>query len=173
MIHLPASASIQIPADTVVTVTPQTGLEIAASVGILILAASTLVLVVLFVLFLLNLKRLDAQLDGLLRKLNRGSEPILDRALVVAENVDFITRVVRTDVERLNESVVKLNNRLQQASDRMEERIEEFNALMEVVQGEAEEIFIDTASAVRGIRAGTRSLGGPAEDSQEDESQHA
>ncbi len=40
----------------------------------------------------------------------------------------------------------------------MEERIEEFNALMEVVQGEAEDIFLDTASTVRGVRAGARSI---------------
>lgn len=38
----------------------------------------------------------------------------------------------------------------------MEDRIEEFNALMEVVQGEAEEIFIDTASTMRGVREGVR-----------------
>jgi hypothetical protein len=40
----------------------------------------------------------------------------------------------------------------------MEERIEEFNALMEVVQTEAEHIFIDTASTVRGVREGARSI---------------
>jgi hypothetical protein len=41
----------------------------------------------------------------------------------------------------------------------MEERIEEFNALMEVVQTEAEDLFLDTASTVRGVRAGARSIG--------------
>ncbi len=40
----------------------------------------------------------------------------------------------------------------------MEERIEEFNALMEVVQGEAEDIFIDTAATVRGVRESARSI---------------
>jgi hypothetical protein len=47
----------------------------------------------------------------------------------------------------------------------MEERIEEFNALMEVVQSEAEDIFIDTAATVRGVREGvresTRAIGRP------------
>jgi len=54
--------------------------------------------------------------------------------------------------------VKSLTDRLQLASDRMEERIEEFNALMEVVQDEAEDIFIDTASTVRGVRAGARAM---------------
>jgi len=43
----------------------------------------------------------------------------------------------------------------------MEERIEEFNALMEVVQTEAEDLFLDTASTMRGVRAGARSIGSP------------
>ena len=41
----------------------------------------------------------------------------------------------------------------------MEKRIEEFNALMEVVQGEAEGVFIKTAAAVRGVRQGAQALG--------------
>ncbi len=45
----------------------------------------------------------------------------------------------------------------------MEERIDEFNALMEVVQGEAESTFLDTASAVRGVKAGARRLTGESE----------
>ena len=37
--------------------------------------------------------------------------------------------------------------------------VEEFNALMDVVQGEAEAVLLDTAAAVRGVRAGARTIG--------------
>ena len=40
----------------------------------------------------------------------------------------------------------------------MEQRIEEFNALMEVIQGEAEGAFIKTAAAVKGVREGAQKL---------------
>ena len=40
----------------------------------------------------------------------------------------------------------------------MEQRIEEFNALMEVIQGEAEGAFIKTAAAVRGVKKGAQKL---------------
>ena len=40
----------------------------------------------------------------------------------------------------------------------METRIDEFNALLEVVQAEAEETFLKTAAAVRGVGAGARAL---------------
>ena len=65
---------------------------------------------------------------------------------------------LRTDVERLNASVKGLNDRLHQASGHMEQRIEEFNALMEVIQGEAEGAFIKTAAAVRGVKEGAQKL---------------
>jgi hypothetical protein len=91
--------------------------------------------------------------------------PVSDRARAISDNVEFITQALRTDVERLNASVKALTDRLHLASERMEERIEEFNALMEVVQDEAEGIFIDTASTVRGVRAGARSIAGGRSDS--------
>jgi hypothetical protein len=87
----------------------------------------------------------------------------------VVDNVEFITRAIRTDVERLNASVRALSDRLQQASDRMEERIEEFNALLEVVQAEAESLFIDTASTVKGVSVGARSIGAGREEPSERE----
>jgi hypothetical protein len=42
----------------------------------------------------------------------------------------------------------------------MEERVEEFNALMDVVQDEAESVLLDTAAVVRGVRAGAQTMGG-------------
>ncbi|GIS80849.1 MAG: hypothetical protein CM1200mP14_24150 [Gammaproteobacteria bacterium] len=58
----------------------------------------------------------------------------------------------------MNASVKGLNDRLHQASGHMEQRIEEFNALMEVIQGEAEGAFIKTAAAVRGVKEGAQKL---------------
>jgi hypothetical protein len=40
----------------------------------------------------------------------------------------------------------------------MEERVEEFNALMDVVQDEAEAVLLDTASVVRGVRVGAQTM---------------
>jgi len=85
--------------------------------------------------------------------------PVSDRARSISDNVEFITQALRSDVERLNASVEALTEGLQLASERMEERVEEFNALMEVVQSEAEDLFLDTASTVRGVRAGARAIG--------------
>lgn len=128
-------------------------LSVAAQIALVLLGALAVVGVVAILVLLVQLRRLGNELR------NRAA-PLLDRSSVVASNLEYITAQVRTDVERLNDSVEGLTRRLNQASDHMEDRIEEFNALMEVVQGEAEGVFLETAATVRGIRAGARELAG-------------
>ncbi len=144
-------------ADTVVALAPRDGLSRAADVAVLVIGVAVVVLAVV-------LARLFLQVNQTVRELRIGVRqnlgPVSDRARAISDNVEFITQALRTDVQRLNASVRALTDRLHQASDRMEERIEEFNALMEVVQGEAEDIFLDTAATVRGVREGARRVGG-------------
>lgn len=134
---------------------PREGLEVAADVAIVVVAVAVIVSVVALTLVLLKLGRVVGEIRLGVRQ-NFG--PVSDRARSISDNVDFITEALRSDVQRLNSSVRALSDRLQQASDHMEQRIEDFNALMEVVQGEAEEIFLDTAATVHGVREGARSI---------------
>lgn len=168
VLSYPASAS-QALADTVVTVQARGGLEVASDVALLVLSLALLTTFIALTLFLHRLARLERTLMGAAREAMGRAGPLVERSRDVADNVEFITRALRTDVERLNASVKALTDRLGQASERMEERIEEFNALMELVQSEAEAIFIDTASTVRGVRAGARSLGDGEPHSQQEE----
>ena len=148
-----ASTAAQSPApDTVFLVVPRDGLATAESVSSIVVAVGLVLLFLLAATLVLQIRRLSKNLE-------RNSGPVLDRARSVAENVDFIAASVRTDIQKLNESVGRITDRLNHASDRVEERVEDFNALIEVVQSEAEDIFLDTASTVRGVRAGARVLG--------------
>jgi hypothetical protein len=147
----------------------QSGIAVAADVALIVLGALALISVVVVVVLLIQLRSLARALLDASRSLESKADPLLERARGIAANVEFISAAVRTDVEHLNASVKALSERLQQASDHMEERIEEFNALMEVVQGEAEHAFLDTASAVRGIRAGAHRLANPARAHGEDQ----
>jgi hypothetical protein len=141
---------------------PRDGLSIAADVAVVLIGVAVIVLAIVTAWLLLRLNRTLGEVRLGVRQ-NLG--PVSDRARAISDNVEFISQALRTDVERLNASVKALTDRLHLASERMEERIEEFNALMAVVQDEAEGIFIDTASTVRGVRAGARSIAGGRSDS--------
>lgn len=131
-------------------------LSVAAQISLVLLGILAVVGMVVLGTLLVQIRRIG-------RDLSRQAGPLLDRSKVVAANLEYISAQVRTDVESLNGAVRALSDRLHQASDHMEARIDEFNALMEVVQGEAEGMFLDTAATMRGIRAGAQRLTDPEE----------
>ncbi len=136
---------------------PRDGLSIAADVSLVIVAATVVLLALLIAALLFRTYRL-------LQEVRLHIAPGTERGRGIAENVEHITRSLRDDVGRVTDSVHALTDRLHQASDRMEERIEDFNALMEVVQEEAEGVFIDTAATIHGVRAGARTLADGSDD---------
>ncbi len=137
------------------TVATGDGLAMAADIATIVVGIA--IVVVAFAGVALA-RKMSRTLDGVRSAVNQNLGPVSERARAISDNVEFISHALRTDVERLNESVRALSGRLHQASDRMEERIEDFNALMEVVQEEAEGMFIDTAATVRGVREGAAAM---------------
>ena len=137
--------------DTVLAALPRDGLETAADISLIVMAVGS-------GLALLAVAAVLLQIRKLLKSLNGQLQPVTDRARVAAENVEYISAIVREDIQKVNESIGAITGRLNEASDHMEDRVHEFNALMEVVQGEAEEMFLDTAATVRGVREGARAI---------------
>ena len=147
-------------ADTVVMLQVRDGLETASLVASLVLTTVFVLILGALVLLLFQLRGIQRTVSELMGRLEKRVDPIIDRGKEVAANVEFISAAVRTDIQRVSDSVRSLSDRLQSASDRMEVRIGEFNALMEVVQSEAEDVFIGSTATMRGIRAGARALRG-------------
>jgi hypothetical protein len=127
------SASLQ-AADTVVMVQARDGLGTAAAVADVALATVFFLILVALVLLLFRLRGIHGTVRELSGRLEKRVDPVIDRGKEALANVEFITGALRTDVQRVSDSVKSLSARLQGASDRMEQRVEEFNALMEVVQ---------------------------------------
>ena len=153
-------------ADTVVMLQARDALGTTALVASLLVLAMFLAVLVVLVF---ELRKVHVTLKRSSDHLQKRLDPILERGLEVTANMEFISSAVRMDVQRVSESVRSLSDGLQGASDRMEERIQEFNALMEVVQAEAEDVFIGSAAAARGVRAGARVFRGPEQVGPEDD----
>jgi len=154
--------------DTVLMVPARDPLAVAESVAVILIAVFLLALLAVLVLIGLKMRSIPRRIGHLLEVSEERMAPVMERMRSVSENVDYMSHAIRKDVEGLTESVDRIRRRLDDASDRVEERIQEFNALLDVVQNEAEEIFVDTASTVRGVRAGSKKLTGgrPREDGE-------
>jgi uncharacterized protein YoxC len=100
------------------------------------------------------------RVEGLLDRVYGDINPIMRHASSIADNVDYITTSVRTDVQQINATIAAANQRVHQAVALTERRLNEFNALLEVVQHEAEQMFVSTASAVRGVRTTASAFAG-------------
>jgi len=85
--------------------------------------------------------------------------PIMKSAGSIAENVNQMTASIREDVDRVSATVTAANDQVRQTIALTEKRINELNALLSVVQSEAEHLFVSTASTVRGVRTGAASFG--------------
>lgn len=99
-----------------------------------------------------RLSRLLSRLDRVLEASERKMEPVLDHLRRSADDLDYITSAVRSDVETVGDTVDHAARTTRELLALAEERAVEINGFLEVVQEEAEESFIATASVLRAIR---------------------
>ena len=93
-----------------------------------------------------------------IRRAKVDAHPAVRSLTTAAENVEYLTRAVRQDVEAVGATIADTSEKVRQATDAAERRLGELNVLLGVVQAEAEEAFVRTAAAVRGVQAGARAL---------------
>jgi uncharacterized protein YoxC len=101
-----------------------------------------------------NFRKSYKKVSDMLDKIYGDINPLMRHASAIADNVDYISTAIRVDVQQVSQTVAAVNQRLQQAASATEDRIRQLNALLEVVQEEAESAFVTTASTIRGVRTG-------------------
>lgn len=132
--------------------------ERVSSIARAVMTIALLVLTVVLVPAAWNFRKSYKRINRLLDQVYGDIHPIMRHASTVADNVNYITTSIRVDVQQLNQTIALGNQRLREGIQSTERRIQEFNALLEVVQREAEDVFLSTASTVRGVRAGASEL---------------
>jgi uncharacterized protein YoxC len=153
------------PRDTVYTMqvaANPTTFERIAGIANGLMSIALLALAIAAIPALWNFRKSYKRVNRLLERIYGDVNPIMRHASAIADNIDYITTSVRTDVQQINATIASANRRLHEAVALTEDRLREFNALLEVVQQEAEQVFVSTASAVRGVRRGAEALRGRA-----------
>ncbi|HET9424843.1 MAG TPA: DUF948 domain-containing protein [Gemmatimonadaceae bacterium] len=107
-----------------------------------------------------NFRKTYKKTNAIIDRIEADIMPLTKHAHSIADNLDYISTAIRSDVGMIQSTLESANRRLQGAVDGTEQRINEFNALLEVVQGEAEGLFVSTAATVRGVKTGASHLVG-------------
>jgi hypothetical protein len=101
-----------------------------------------------------NFRKSYKKISDMLDKVYGDINPLMRHASSIADNVDYISTAIRVDIQQVSQTVAAVNQRLQQAIGATEDRVNQLNALLDVVQEEAESAFVTTASTIRGVRTG-------------------
>lgn len=123
-----------------------------------------LVLAVALVPAAWNFRKSYAKVSDMLDRIYGDINPIMRHASTIADNVNYISTSVRVDVQQVSQTIAAANQKLAASLEMAEERIKEMNALMAVVQEEAEGVFVSTASTLRGVRSGIHAYDNKEED---------
>ena len=132
--------------------------ETVTAVASGLMSIAILVLTVALVPAAWNFRKSYKKISELLDRIYGDVNPLMRQASTIADNVNYVTTSIRTDVQQINATIAAANLRLQQAVALTEERLNEFNALLAVAQQEAESVFVATASTMRGVRTGAAAL---------------
>jgi uncharacterized protein YoxC len=119
-----------------------------------VMTITVIVLTVALVPAAWNFRKSYKKVSDMLDKVYGDINPLMRHASAIADNVDYISTAIRVDVQQVSQTVAAVNQRLQQAATSAEDRINQLNALLDVVQEEAESAFVTTASTIRGVQTG-------------------
>jgi uncharacterized protein YoxC len=143
--------------DTIYTkqVVAEPGLwEKITSVASGVMTITVIILTVALVPAAWNFRKSYKKISDMLDKVYGDVNPLMRHASAIADNVDYITTSIRVDVQQVSQTVAAVNQRLQDALAGAEDRMKQLNALLDVVQEEAESAFVTTASTIRGVQTG-------------------
>jgi hypothetical protein len=141
------------PSDTLVTVALSRDLfDLVQAI-----AAGTLVIFLLGILFLLF--GILAQIRAGARALDQARADLFGEETVLklreaATHAEAMTRTLRAEAERFGGAVGKVSDRVDRAADQLGERMDNLDALLEVMQEEADSAFVESLAKARGVREG-------------------
>jgi hypothetical protein len=101
-----------------------------------------------------NFRKTYKKSSEIIERIQADVMPLVKHAHAIADNLNYISTAIRSDVGMIQDTIRSGKARLDRAIVGTEEKINEFNALLDVVQGEAEGLFVSTAATVRGVRTG-------------------
>lgn len=122
---------------------------------VLLLAVGALVsLIMLLAAMRHGVTKLNASMD----RLTSDTRPLLANANAIVDDAREMVATVKRDVSVVSGAAAAMGDTLLDAAAVTSQRIDEVNAVLDVVQDELEETAITALTAVRGVRLGANEL---------------
>lgn len=140
--------------DTTVVALARDGLGVVSAWTVIGLGLAFLAILAVLLLVLAELRMLSRTWTGFLTATAERSQPLLEHASGAARNLEHVTSVVRSEVDRLHGMVEGVTDDIGEASVEVRRRIADLSALLDLAQSEAEDAVLDAAAKLRMLRKG-------------------
>lgn len=132
--------------------------EQVTAISTAIIALAALVAGGMIVVVLSEFRSLKKVFERVAELLERDARPTLDSARRLVDDAQHMFQSVRRETEDIVDSSKDVRERLDRLMHRTEERLQDLDALLDVVQLEVEETALDIAAALRTTRRGASVL---------------
>lgn len=146
-LHLPLQ-------DTTIVTLARDGVGMVSAWMTVGLGVAFVAILIVLILVLAELRRLSRTWTHFLATTGERSVPLIEHANSAARNLDRITRVVRSEVDRFDGALVEVAEDIGKASADVKRRVADLSALLDLAQSEAEDAVLDAAATVRTLRKG-------------------
>ncbi len=119
-----------------------------------IIALAVLAAGVMVVMVLNEFRSLKKTFERVAVLLERDARPTLDSARRLVDDAQHVFQSVRRETEDIVHSSKEVRERVERLMHKTEERLQDLDALIDVVQVEVEETALDIAAALRTTRRG-------------------
>jgi hypothetical protein len=125
-----------------------------------VVAVLLVVLLAAIAFILLEIRKAQRKLMDTAERLADRLSPTVSSVNDLSANLKEISEMAVRRATQVEETVVLANRRVRTAVDLAYRRVREFDALLEVVQSEAEGLFTSTVAGLTGFRRGARAIFG-------------
>jgi uncharacterized protein YoxC len=133
-------------------------LERLADLSQVIIALAVLGLLVLFFVTINELKQSQKKLMDLIEKARGELAPTISNVNELSANANFVADALAHRVGDIDETVALANSRMRGLVARIDRRARQFDAMLEVMQREFEDVFLSGASLIHGLKRGAGAI---------------
>lgn len=110
------------------------------------------------ILLILSLRTGVQKFNETVDRLSKDTKPLLASATAIVGDAREVVAMLRTDVERVTDAAEALSEQLLAAAETTVRRVDDVNAVLDVLQDEIEDGALTAVAAIRGVRAGASEL---------------
>ena len=146
--------------DTIIARTiPERGmLEWSSGVLQIIVLVLGIGVLIATILLILSIRAGVHKLNDTVDRLTKDTKPLLANATAIVGDAREVVAMLRTDVERVTDAAEALSEQLLDAAETTARRVDDVNAVLDVLQNELEDTALSAVSAIRGVRVGASEL---------------